>query len=287
MTNYYSCGYGPIASAPPSHAAVRSLVDILCRTARRYDGVRLGPLDRSSEFSRDCHIGLRAAGFRVFWTLAYRNWFAATANMSYAQYLRSVPSSFPATSEKRRQAFLRKGRGTISITTSDAGLATDVEAYERIYHESWKVPEPHPAFVPGLIRLAAAQGWLRLGVLRVGGEPAAAQLWLVADGRALIFKVAYVERYAKLSVGSMLTCAMLERAIDGDHVREVDFLSGDDAYKAKWMFDRRDRHTLLAFSPWRPRGLLACAREMLAQCRDGLLRRNESLTKPAPKVDHA
>ena len=94
------------------------------------------------------------------------------------------------------------------------------------------------------------------------------QFWLVADGRALIYKVAYVENHAKLSVGSMLSSAMLQHAMDVDHVREVDFLSGDDPYKSKWMFERRDRHTLLAFNQRRWRGLIAGLRESLAQRRD-------------------
>lgn len=270
MTSYYSCGYGPVSAEPHSGTVLSGLVEALCEAGRRVDGVQLGPLDRGSPFAQACESALRAAGFTVYWVLAYRNWYATTAGMGYADYLKRVPSSFPATSEKRRQAFLRKAQGTISITHSSDGLEEQLAAYDHVYRESWKVPEPYPAFMPGLVRLAASQGWLRLGVLRVNGAPAAAQLWFVADGRALIYKVAYVEQHAKLSVGSMLSCAMLQHAIDVDRVREVDFLSGDDPYKAKWMFERRDRHTLMAFNPRRWRGLVAGLRESLAQRRDAL-----------------
>ncbi|MBX3607590.1 MAG: GNAT family N-acetyltransferase [Piscinibacter sp.] len=283
MASYYSCGYGPIASAPAGASAYRGLAEVLARAARGHDGVALGPLDRESVFARTTVEALRAAGFMTFWTLAYRNWYAATAGMTYAQYLQRVASSFPATSEKRRRAFLRKGQGTIEIVSAAEGLQPFLEAYQEVYSESWKVPEPYPSFMPGLIRLAGERGWLRLGILRVDGEPAAAQLWFVADGRALIYKVAYVERHAKLSVGSMLSCAMLEHVIDVDRVREVDFLSGDDAYKAKWMFERRDRHTLLAFNPRRWRGLLAGLRETLAQRRDAL--RHDAVPSPTIAKD--
>jgi hypothetical protein len=281
MTNYYSCGYGPIGLTPGGDAAQQGLADALGRAARDHDGLQLGPLDRASSFARACEARLRAAGLWTFWVRAYGNWFAATQGMSYAQYLQRVPSSFPGTSEKRRQAFLRKGQGSISIVHSHEGLEAQVDAYEQVYRESWKVPEPHPAFMPGLIRLAASHGWLRLGILCVGDEPAAAQVWFVADGRALIYKVAYVERHAKLSVGSMLSCAMLQHVIDVDRVREVDFLSGDDSYKAKWMLEHRDRHTLLAFNPRRWRGLVAGLREALAQRRDALKRRAEADRAPA------
>lgn len=268
MTSYYSCGFGPTGLASCGVQGFRQLADRLSEVGRAFDAVRLGPLDRAGPFAQACEQALGAHGLRTFWALAYRNWFADTAGLSYGDYLQRVPSSFPGTSEKRRQAFLRKGIGSISIADSELDLNEHIDAYQRVYAESWKVPEPFPHFMPGLIRLAAQRGQLRLGVARVGGEPAAAQLWFVVEGRALIYKVAYVERFSKLSVGSILSCALFDHVLSVDRVREIDFLSGDDAYKAKWMLARRDRHTLLAFNPWRWRGLLGAVREGLAQRRD-------------------
>jgi hypothetical protein len=282
MTSYYSCGYGPMARGPMSTEGCRALADALADAAAGYDGVRLGPVDRDALFPSLCFERLRAMGLQVFWSRAYRNWFGDTRDVSYAQYLKKLRSSFPATSEKRRQAFLRKGSGSIRLVSTSDRLPEAIASYQAIYGESWKVPEPFPEFVPGLIRLAAANGWLRLGLLHVGDEPAAAQLWFVVDGRALIYKVAYAERYAKHSVGSILTCAMLQHVIDIDRVREVDFLAGDDAYKAKWMLARRDRYTLLAFNRRRWRGLIAGMREALAQRRDAL---HGAADEPAAPVD--
>ena len=270
MVNYYSCGYGPIATSPPGSAALNDLVDALARAGGKFDGLRIGPLDRSAEFSDALEAGLRNGGFWTFWTHAFFNWYAETSGTSYARYLQELPSSFPSTSEKRRQAFLRKATGSIVIAQTPSELHEQIRAYEQIYAASWKVPEPFPSFMPGLMHLAAERGWLRLGVLRVGAEPAAAQVWFVVDGRALIYKVAYDERFAKLSVGSMLTCALLERVIDVDRVREVDFLSGDDGYKAKWMLARRERYNLLAFNLRRWRGLTAGFREWISQRRSSI-----------------
>lgn len=267
MSNYYSCGYGLIHHGSESDTTRRAICAALANEGRRFDSIALGPLDRGSGFAVECEAQLRAAGFHTYWTLAFRNWYATTDSLSYQDYLKRVASSFPATSEKRRQAFLRKGTGSIEITTSELGLDAALQAYTEIYNTSWKVPEPFPLFMPGLISLAARSGSLRLGTLRVDGVPAATQLWFVADGRALIYKVAYAERFNKLSVGSILTAALLDHVISVDRVREVDFLSGDDAYKSKWMFTRRDRHTLMAFNPRRWRGLMASAREAISQRR--------------------
>ncbi len=146
-------------------------------------------------------------------------------------------------------------------------LEAALAAYQAVYAQSWKQPEPCPNFIPGLVRLAAEEGWLRLGVLWLDGEPLAAQLWLTCGGKANIYKLAYVKGMEKFSAGSVLTRALMEYAMDVDRVAEVDYLSGDDAYKADWMALRRERVGLEAFDLRRPAGLLAAARHFAATWR--------------------
>ena len=43
-------------------------------------------------------------------------------------------------------------------------------------------------------------------------------------------------------------------------MRDVDYLSGDDAYKKDWMNLRRERRGIVAFNRRRPGGILAAAR---------------------------
>ncbi|MBZ5496001.1 MAG: GNAT family N-acetyltransferase [Acidobacteriia bacterium] len=52
-------------------------------------------------------------------------------------------------------------------------------------------------------------GWLRPGLLHVDDKPDAAQLWLVQDRVASIHRVSYDERFAKLSVETVLTLRSL------------------------------------------------------------------------------
>ena len=73
--------------------------------------------------------------------------------------------------------------------------------------------------------------------------------WIVHGGVASIYKICYAEKFAKLSVGSVLTARLLEHVLDVDRVTEVDYLSGDDTYKANWMSDRRERWGIMAFNP--------------------------------------
>ena len=58
---------------------------------------------------------------------------------------------------------------------------------------------------------------------------------------------------------------MLRNAIDTDHATEVDYLSGDDAYKREWMSHRRSRIGIVAFDPATLRGLIGAARHFAAR----------------------
>ena len=104
-----------------------------------------------------------------------------------------------------------------------------------------------------------------LRIMHVEGEPAAAQLWLVTEGRAVIYKLAYDPRFAHLSVGSILTLRMMRQAIEVDGVREIDYGSGDDAYKKDWMSRRRERWGMVAFNPFSVQGILGIARHGLGR----------------------
>jgi CelD/BcsL family acetyltransferase involved in cellulose biosynthesis len=154
-----------------------------------------------------------------------------------------------------------------------------LDAYWKVYRTSWKQDEPFPDFINGLVRWCACHGKLRLGILSLRGEPVAAQIWLVHQGRAEIFKVAYDEAHKAVSPGSVLTAALLEQVIDRDQVHEVDFLVGDDAYKRTWMSHRRERWGLVAFDPLQPKGAWGLARMSLGRWVRRITR--QSLVSPA------
>ncbi len=116
---------------------------------------------------------------------------------------------------------------TIALLRDTEDLPTAISAYEAVYQASWKKQEPFPDFMPGLLETYAASGELRLGLAWLGDKPIAAQLWIVANGRAHIYKVAYDEAYKSYSPGTLVTAMLMQHAIDVDQVHEVDYLIGD------------------------------------------------------------
>lgn len=264
LSNYYSCFYAPHLSTPASRSqdTLRALTHAIAGEKPRWDEIDLKPLDVESREFRELVEAFRSAGFVVQTYFSFGNWYLPVNGRSFAEYSQNLPSVLKNTLSRKRRKLEKTGRAKIEIVTGGQGLDAAIDAYMKVYLLSWKQPEPYPRFVPGLIRMCATMGALRLGLIYVDGEPAAAQLWIVHHGKALIYKLAYDERFADLSVGTILSATLFEHALDVDKVAEVDYLSGDDAYKKDWMSQRRERWGILALNPRTPRGLIAIARHI-------------------------
>jgi CelD/BcsL family acetyltransferase involved in cellulose biosynthesis len=261
LGNYYTCFYAPHLASPAirSRETLRAITQAIAEEKPHWDTVELKPLDNQSRAFPELVEAFKAAGFVVQTYFSFGNWYLPVNGRSFAEYSQSLPSALKNTLSRKRKKLEKTGRAKIEIVTGGQGLDAAIDAYMKVYLSSWKQPEPYPEFVPGLIRMCAQMGALRLGLIYVDGEPAAAQLWIVHHGNALIYKLAYDERFADLSVGTILSATLFEHALDVDKVAEVDYLSGDDAYKKDWMSQRRERWGILALNPRTPRGLLAIA----------------------------
>jgi hypothetical protein len=264
LANYYSCFYAPhlAVSAAELRETLRALTLAIAEEKPRWDSIEVKPMDVNSREFPEFVEAFKAAGFIVQTFFSFGNWYLPVNGRSFAQYSESLPSVLKNTLNRKRKKLEKTGRAKIEIVTGGRWLDAAIDAYMKVYLSSWKQPEPYPQFIPGLIRMCAAMGALRLGIIYVDGEPAAAQLWIVHHGHALIYKLAYDERFGELSVGTILSAALFQHALDVDKVIEVDYLCGDDAYKKDWMSHRRERWGILALNPRTPRGVLAIARHV-------------------------
>lgn len=265
LTNYYSCLYGPQGEWRGVSAAQWTAAAQAMKKLPGGAVVRLQPLDAASAWLPALEAGLRSAGYWTDRFFSFGNWYQPVPSGGFDAYWPERPSALRNSVDRGRRRLVKAGNWRIDIHSqaSDA-LEGAIAAYEAVYAKSWKRPEPCLEFMPGLIRLAAREGWLRLGVLWLNDEPLAAQLWLVCEGKANIYKLAYTKGFEKLSAGSVLTTALMQHTMDVDGVSEVDYLSGDDAYKADWMSSRRERVGLVAFDKSSVRSLASAARHFAA-----------------------
>lgn len=267
LANYYSALSGPLLRAPQDLQLLPQLLHAITRERPRWSRIDLHPLACEQASHAALQAALRASGLVVRPYFCFGNWTLPVAGRRYAQYHASLPSRLRNTLARKGQQLRANGSAEFTIISGGEQLERGIADYLAVYRASWKRAEPHPDFMPGLIRLCARQGSLRLGIARIDGAAAAAQLWIVHGGVAAIYKLAYDERFGALSIGSLLTAHMMQHVIDIDGVQEVDYLMGDDAYKRDWMSQRRERWGLVAFNPYSVDGLTGLLRHELGRLR--------------------
>ncbi len=267
LTTYYSSLFGPVGAAEGcSVDDCRAALKALRGLGWAADVLDLQPLDKDSAFFRHMLEALRAEGYIVDTYFCFGNWHLPCAGLDFAQYYASLASRVRNTVQRHRKKLDKNGPWSIEVLREPGPrLDEAIAQFNQVYSKSWKVPEPFPEFVPGLCRTAAREGWLRLGVLKIGDAPAASQLWLVRDGKALIYKLAYDEAFSQFSPGSVLSTELFRIALDEEKVVDIDYLTGDDGYKRDWMRERRERMGIVAFRRTSVRGLLSATRHGLGR----------------------
>ncbi len=262
LTNFYTMTFAPILR--PDLADVETVLDALAMHIARerpaWDVIELSRFVREDPRTEQMIEAFGRAGMLVDTYAQFENWFFPTNGVSAAQYFNTRPSQVRNTITRKLKKAQKERKIGFHFYESSQELAAGLADYEKIYAHSWKRPEAYPAFIPELMRCAAAAGSLRLGVLRVDDDPAAAQIWLVTGRRATIYKLAYDEKYAPLSVGSILTKMMFDRVLERDRVAEVDYGIGSEPYKLDWMSDCRHVIGVVCFQRGSVLGLLSAAR---------------------------
>ncbi len=272
MTCFYSSLYRPLLS--PSITSdelalcIRKVITDTNADVLLFD--KMDPTHPNFDFLESA---MNQAGLRPYRFFCFGNWYLPVKGRSFTEYFQGLGSKVRNTVKRRKRKFLDDGRGRLEIITGSDGLESLAEKWEKVYNASWKIPEPFPDFIPGLISTCEAHNWLRLGMAYYDGEPVAAQLWIVNHDRAAIYKLAYNKNFAYLSPGTILTNHLMRHVLDVDKVQEVDYLSGDDAYKKDWMSHRRERWGIVAYNLRTLGGLAGSAKQILGKIYRSLLKK--------------
>lgn len=265
LTTPYTCAYLPLLTASDQPALMQAAACALGRFCRGWATVRLDAIPAEWPALAPFTAGLRQAGLAVQRFQHFGNWHEPVAERSWATYLADRPGELRTT--VRRKLKLAERDGQLEIVRGGDQLEPAIAAFEAVYGASWKQPEPFARFNPALMRMTAATGALRLGVLWVGTRPAAVQFWVLAEGCATVLKLAHDETFKPLSPGTVLTAMMIRSMLDEEGAAMLDFGRGDDPYKVLWTTQRRERVGLLLINPRRPRGLLALTRGIAGRLR--------------------
>lgn len=268
LTNYYASLYSPlITTASDRKAAGAALIRQLAKLRPLVATVNLAPMDRESGDFAAVRHGFYKSSWYLRRYFCFGNWYLPCGELSFHEYMKQRPSRLYNTWIRKARKFAPGTNVRLEIITDPANLGGAIKAYQSVYAKSWKDSEPYPQFVPEWAKICAANGWLRLGLAWVDDVPIAAQFWFTLHRRAYIYKLAYDDQYAKWSAGTVLTAHMIKHSFEHDGVIEIDYLTGDDAYKRSWMTHRRERVGLLACNLQSPRGIIAAAVELGGEIR--------------------
>lgn len=260
LSNYYSAIYAPVLAPNIQAIDLVPLISAIRNAHTSVSSIRFAPMDPESEGYQLLFKALKLVAMKPFEFFCFGNWFL-TVDTNWSHYWGGRNGSLRNTIKRTGKRFFANG-GTLEVVSGCGELERGLNAYEKVYAASWKGAEPFVDFIPGLVRTCAANGWLRLGVAWLKDEPIAAQIWIVADGKASIFKLAYHEAYKAYAPGTLLTAMLMQQAIEKDLVTEVDYLIGDDFYKKSWMSGRRERWGLIAYNLKSIAGIVGLCLEM-------------------------
>jgi Acetyltransferase (GNAT) domain len=256
LTNAHSLEHGILRAAEADlEAGLQAVLSEIFAERPQWDCLQLSELDPRDSSYVALMGALRRAGLLVECSFNSGTWYEETAALSFADYLAARPSELRNTWRRKRRTLGRSDRLTTSFLGQDLNVDRAIPEYQKIYAASWKPAELFPEFVPALIPFAGELGALRLGIYYVDKIPAAAQFWILWNGRAVICKLAHDKRFDDLSLGTLLTMEMFERVLVEDRPHEVSFGRGDDPYKKLWLPKRRERWAITAANPRTLRGL--------------------------------
>jgi hypothetical protein len=255
---------------------------ILTKKESQWQSMQLGSFDQNSAIAKAI----------VSYFPAHKV-FSQTDNVYQAKltdfevYYQQRPSQLRNTIKRRSKKLARDHQYEITIITKRADFALAFEQYKTIYQQSWKGEEYSFSFIEQVCLAALRENKLRLGLLYIDGEAAAAQIWFVqdclsesnqfegnqfegnqAEKHVSIFKLAYKPKYQQYSTGSLLSMALSEHVISQDKATSIEFGMGSEPYKSDWLADKRQRVSYQVFNQDSFYGKLAAIRHIhLAQIR--------------------
>ena len=170
---------------------------------------------------------------------------------SWEAYLGGLSAKSRAEIRHDRRALDKVGKVTVRAVTERHGVDEALATLIRLHHARRESQGKVGGFRDGRLRSFhrraserfAERGWLRLWLLDVDGSTVAARYQFPYRGCVHDFLPGHDPAWDRYSVGLVLLSHCVEQAIlSGDH--EMDFLRGNETYKARWAPQVRAQATL-------------------------------------------
>jgi CelD/BcsL family acetyltransferase involved in cellulose biosynthesis len=171
---------------------------------------------------------------------------------SWEDYLATRSRNLRSQVRRKTKAVVRDFDAAFRLADS-ATLAADLDALAELHERRWRgrssVFRPgRRRFHAGFAAAALGRGWLRLWVLELRGEPAAALYgWRLGD-RYFYYQAGFDPRFERESVGFVLLARTIRGAAE-EGASVYDLLRGGEDYKLRFAEAKRTVHTIPIFRP--------------------------------------
>jgi CelD/BcsL family acetyltransferase involved in cellulose biosynthesis len=116
--------------------------------------------------------------------------------------------------------------------------AVRAAAHGGVEHKDYLERDDHRAFLNDVAPRLAARGEMKIGLLEVGGEVVAAQIWLEKRKVIFLYYSGYLPEWSRFSVAMVTTSEILKHGI-ARGINRVEFLRGTGHFKTRWDTERR------------------------------------------------
>ena len=212
---------------------------------RRVDHFELTDLACGDALAEDLPDAFDRAGFTDIEVLPrYRCPVADITDLE--AYLASRPQKFGSQIRNRRKELAKKPGFSLVVHRDPDAVVDNLAHLFRLHRARWEgdggsdaIPTPGVEEFHRLSgRLLAARGFARLAVLSVEDRPVAAGYGFVRGQRFAYYQAGLDPEWRKRSAG-MVVMVELIRDAHAAGAREVDFLRGEEPYKAIWSTEVR------------------------------------------------
>lgn len=244
LSNVHTALYALVHTAHLSGPDLIPLIARLLQEAPKGSVLRFEPLDPHSPSFQILESALRGAGLLVQRYPCRGNWCLPVSG-NWERHRQNWPVGTQDLLEKMNQQLASAGART-EVAVGEAASGPALQAFDALFNRAQKPTDQAPGFMASLARLAARRGWLRLGLVWLDERPIAAQLCVVADGRASIFEPATDGQFGDPRWSIVLTAALVRHAIEVDRVLDVEYVLGDAPIGHEWMTHRHQQCGLTA-----------------------------------------
>lgn len=256
--------YEPILApgCPDPGDAIDNVIEFVRKDRRQYDVLRFSPLGPDSPFLARLIRALRERRYGIQSYQIHGDRYETTVGQSSMDYLTARPMQLRERLGSTGRMLFESGRASFALIREPADVDRAWMGCERILTESNEQIAEFPGYLPGLMRIAAKAGVMRLGMLTLDGQPAAMQLWVIVGKAAHCLRISQLRRI-DLPLDDMLTERITPYLIDEDRVVELDFGYIVEYFAADWAPRTRQRIGIIAFNLSTRRGIKGALRHIV------------------------